>query len=348
MGNSRGIRARGGRPRPEGASGPLHAGEAACAHGPDASGEEGALPGEEALDAFVESLLFEDNCSRHTARSYRCDISDYLRWARRKGLDPLNVTHRQARRYLGELDAAKYSRATVNRRLSALKGFFKWMNATGVVSHDPVSTLQGPKLPSRLPRSIGASDMERLLSVHEERAEGMEPGTRELAKELRDQAVIELMYACGFRISEVSGLKASDVDFASMQAKVMGKGSKERIVPMHRSARDALLRYAEEGRPGLLKGSDPGLFFVSNRGGRYGPESIRTMFKKTLAAAGLDESLSPHAMRHSFATDVLAGGADLRSVQEMLGHSSLSTTQIYTHVSDERLKDVHHQAHPRG
>ena len=141
---------------------------------------------------------------------------------------------------------------------------------------------------------------------------------------------------------------ARDVDFGLQQIKVMGKGSKERIVPMHRTAARAIRRYLVEGRPLLLAGDDPGCLFLSDRGKRYSPESIRSMFKRSLAAAGLDASLSPHAMRHSFATDVLSGGADLRSVQEMLGHADLSTTQVYTHVSAERLKDVHHQAHPRG
>lgn len=309
---------------------------------------EETLPGADELDAFLESLRYEENDSPHTVRNYRCDLEDYLRWARRAGLDPFAVTHRQARRYLGELDAARYSKATVNRRLSALKGFFRWLNAMGVVDADPVASLQGPKKAARLPKSISASDMERLLAVHEDALAELEEGSLAFAKEARDQAVLETMYACGFRISEVSGMLMRDVDLDSLQIKVMGKGSKERIVPMHRAAASAIRRYLAKGRPLLLKDDDPGCLFLSNRGRRYSPESMRTMFKRSLAAAGLDGSLSPHAMRHSFATDVLSGGADLRSVQEMLGHADLSTTQVYTHVSTERLKDVHHQAHPRG
>lgn len=310
--------------------------------------DDASLLGVAELDAFLESLQFEENDSPHTIRNYRCDLLDYLRWAQRRNVDPLRVTHKQARRYLGELDAAKYARTTVNRRLSALKSFFKWLNAMGIIDTDPVGSLQGPKKAGRLPKSISATDMDRLLAVHEGRIAELEEGSIEQAKEIRDQAVLELMYACGFRISEAASLQLPDVDFGSMLVKVMGKGSKERIVPMHQMAARSLKRYLERARP-LLEGEGAGShLFVGNRGGRYSPESIRTMFKKSLAAAGLDMALSPHAMRHSFATDVLSGGADLRSVQEMLGHADLSTTQVYTHISTERLKDVHHQAHPRG
>ena len=316
--------------------------------GDEACQNEGPLPGEEELAAYLDSLRYEENDSEHTVRNYGVDVEDFLRWAQRRGHDPFAVTHKQARRYLGELDAAKYSRATVNRRLSALKGFFRWLNAMGVVDTDPVGSLQGPKKSARLPKSISASDMDRLLAVHEDALHGLEPGTPEFAKEARDQAVLETMYACGFRISEVSGIRVHDVDFQARQAKVMGKGSKERIVPMHDTALAAIDRYLRQGRGLFEKGDPTDLLFLSSRGNPYSPASMRAMFKKTLEAAGLDRSLSPHAMRHSFATDVLSGGADLRSVQEMLGHADLSTTQVYTHVSNERLKDVHHQAHPRG
>lgn len=318
--------------------------------------DDANLLGINEIDAFLESLRYEDNDSPHTIRNYRCDLLDYLRWADRHNIDPLRVTHKQARRYLGELDAAKYSRATVNRRLSALKSFFRWMNSMGIIDTDPVGSLQGPKRAVRLPKSISATDMERLLSVHEERIAELDEGSIELAKEIRDQAVLEIMYACGFRISEVSSLQLADIDLGSMLVKVMGKGSKERIVPIHQVAVRSLDRYLSQSRH-VLEAQVPttsaaegskGNLFLSNKGGRYSPESIRAMFKKSLDAAGLDRDLSPHAMRHSFATDVLSGGADLRSVQEMLGHSDLSTTQVYTHISTDRLKDVHHQAHPRG
>lgn len=304
-------------------------------------------PVEAAARGFLSYLETARGLSAHTVRGYRADVGDYLRWARRAGVDPLDARLRDLRRYLAELDAARYARTTVNRRLSALRAFYRWLVQEGLSASDPAAALQGPRQPRRLPRVIGAEDLERILSVHAQPLDAGAPAKRR-AEELRDQAVLEFLYACGARVSEAAGLKLTDVDFAQGQAKVMGKGSKERVVPLHRIALDALRAYAEAARPVLLGGRASELFFVSSRGGAYSADAIRRMFKATLAAAGADPSFSPHDLRHTFATDVLDGGADLRSVQEMLGHASLSTTQIYTHVSPARLKEVHHRAHPRG
>ncbi|WP_165048219.1 MULTISPECIES: tyrosine recombinase [unclassified Adlercreutzia] len=306
-----------------------------------------ALPGAEHVEGFCRALVVERNASAHTVRNYRVDLTDYLRWAARASLDPLRVTHKQLRLYLGELDQARYRRTTVNRRLSALRSFFRWLVGEGRVDADPASVLQGPKTPRSLPKVIKPADMARLLSVHAPRALDGTPRDQ-TCEDLRDLALLELLYACGARVSEASGLKAADVDLARGQVKVFGKGAKERIIPIHELAAQAMRAYAAKGRPQLLRGRESEFFFVSARGNRMSTDAIRKMFKATVRAAGLDESLSPHAMRHTFATDLLSGGADLRSVQEMLGHASLSTTQIYTHVSPERLRAVHAQAHPRG
>lgn len=300
------------------------------------------------LGSFLDSLKYERNFSEHTIRNYAVDVSDYLRWAKRNDIDPFTLSRRQARRYLGELDSAAYKRTTVNRRLSAVKAFFQWLRLTGVIEQDPFSGLSGPKCASRLPKAINPLDMERLLDVHANALEDLEPGTKEYAKEVRDQALLELIYAAGLRISEASSLSVKNVDLDSGQVRVFGKGSKERIVPIHEQAIRYIDLYLKHGRWVLATSDSPNNLFLSPRGKAYSPDCIRRMFKQTLVEAGLDPTLSPHALRHSFATDVLVGGADLRSVQEMLGHSSLSTTQIYTHISAERLKDVHHQAHPRG
>ena len=286
-----------------------------------------------AIEAFCDALRVERNASTHTVRAYRIDLADYARWARRASVDPLTATHRQLRRYLGELDQAQYSRTTINRRLSALRSFFRWLNVTGRVDVDPACLLQGPKQPKSLPHVIRPADMARLLSVY---------GKRD------DQALLEFLYACGARVSEASGLKVGNVDFASGQVKVFGKGSKERIIPLHDLAVSSLRAYLTAGRPRILDGKQSEYVFVSTRGNRMTTDAIRKVFKAALREAGLDETLSPHDMRHTFATDLLDGGADLRSVQEMLGHASLSTTQIYTHLSPARLKQVHAQAHPRG
>lgn len=299
------------------------------------------------VDGFCDVLRFERNASAHTVRAYRIDLEDFLRWSVREGVDPLIATHRQLRRYLGELDRAQYSRTTINRRLSALRGFYRWLNVTGTTDEDPASVLQGPKQPKSLPRVIKASDMVRLLSVYGKRDAEGHPREQSYA-DMRNQALLEFLYACGARVSEASGLLEADVNLACAQVKVFGKGSKERIIPLHAMAVSSMRSYATVARPHLLKDRSCAFFFVSTRGNRMGTDAMRKMFKDALRAAGLDETLSPHTMRHTFATDLLEGGADLRSVQEMLGHASLSTTQIYTHLSADRLKTAHAQAHPRS
>lgn len=293
----------------------------------------------ELVDAFCDALVQERNASVHTVRAYRADLSDFGRWAERRNVDPLHANHRQMRAYLAELDQAQYARRTINRRLSALRTFFEWAQLQGVKVSDAVSLLRGPKIAKSLPTVISSNEMEKLLSVYRD---GKKPD------ELRNQAILEFLYACGARISEASGLLLSNVDFGGHQVKVLGKGNKERIIPLHDLAVSTMRTYYWHGRPELLSGKTSEYFFVSTRGNKMSADAMRKMFKKTLVLAGLDASLSPHDMRHTFATDLVEGGADLRSVQEMLGHASLSTTQIYTHLSVAHLKESHHQAHPRG
>lgn len=310
-----------------------------------ASDEE--LPRFNELELFCEALRVERNASAHTVRAYRLDLLDFLRWAQRWGVDPLAASHRQLRRYLGELDQAGYARTTVNRRLSSLRGFFRWLNVMGLAEADPASALRGPKEKRSLPKVLSAQDMIRLLSVHGPVDASGKPRTQS-AEDKRDQALLEFLYACGARVSEASGLLADRVDFKAAQVKVYGKGSKERIIPLHDMALSSMADYLAVARGELLGSKSSEFFFVSKRGNPMSTDAIRKMFKATVRAAGLDPELSPHDMRHTFATDLVSGGADLRSVQEMLGHASLSTTQIYTHVSPERLKKVHAQAHPRS
>lgn len=309
----------------------------------DASDEAiGAL-----IERFVESYRAERNSSENTLRAYRIDLGDYAAWVKRVGVDALYPTHRQLRRYLSQLEQAQYARSTVNRRLSALRTFFQWLNVEGIVDVDPASALSGPKQPQRLPRHIRPEDMAKLLSVYAKRLddEGRDLRT---PSEMRNQAILEFLYACGARISEASGLELTAVDFEAGQCKVLGKGGKERIVPLHDLALASMRTYALLGRPQLVQGKDCPYFFVSTRGNQMGTDAMRKMFKQALSAAGLPATITPHDMRHTFATDVLAGGADLRSVQEMLGHASLSTTQLYTHTTPERLGAEHRRAHPRG
>lgn len=294
---------------------------------------------EELVAAFCASLTQERNLSVHTARNYRIDLMDFGRWAARRKVAPLAASHRQVRMYLADLDRAQYARRTVNRRLSALRTFFRWLIVHGRVELDPVSALAGPKAAKSLPHAIPPAQMDALLSVWVD---------DDTPSGLRNRALLEFLYACGARISEASGLLVRDVSFAERQAKLFGKGGKERIVPLHDAAVGAMVAYASKARPALLDGKECPYFFVSARGGKLSPDSMRRVFKKSLDAAGIAEAYTPHDMRHSFATDLVEGGADLRSVQELLGHASLSTTQVYTHLSIAHLKDARRRAHPRG
>lgn len=300
------------------------------------------------LDQFCASLVAEHNRSVHTVRNYRVDLEAYLAWCNRESFDFFGIRHQQIRRYLAYLDQAGYVRTTINRHLSSIKGFYRWLVVEGYCESSSADILQGPKQPKTLPRVISPHDMEQLLDprgVSKEVDSGKEKSE---ALALRNQALLELLYAAGLRVSEAAGLLVSGVDISTGMVRVMGKGSKERLVPLHQKACEILQEYMEKARPILLDNAQSDYVFVSVRGKTLTTNTVRTVFKKALREAGLDESLSPHAMRHSFATDLLSGGADLRSVQEMLGHSNLSTTQIYTHLSSDHLKSVHRQSHPRG
>ena len=291
---------------------------------------------------YLDYLASVRNLSQNTVRSYATDLEAYCSWVRREGVSAASVSHRSLRRYLAELTRAGYSTRTVNRHLSAVRGLYKWLIGQGRVSSDAAAALASPKIAKTLPRTMTDIDVSSLVETCDQSSpEGA-----------RDRAFIELLYATGARISEISRLDVRDVDLRQAQARLFGKGSKERIVPVYPRALGALASYLESSRPQLAartKGGSPTTaLFVSVRGNRMSADALRTCFERHVAMAGLDGGLTPHAMRHTYATELLSGGADLRSVQELLGHVSLATTQIYTHLSVERLKEATRQAHPRG
>lgn len=310
------------------------------------------------LEAFLSYLGSTLNYSPNTVRAYRCDLEAFFSWAAREGVDPLAAGHRDLRRYLGSLDGDGYARTTVGRRLSAVRSFYEWLDREGEVALNPAQAVASPKLPKPLPHVFTCSEVERLLAA-------VDPQTPE---GLRDRAMVELFYASGARIGELSALDVADVDQAASTVRLFGKGSKERVVPIYPLAVDAVRSYLQDGRPALLArascddgggGRAPGAgmrrarsaggpLFLNARGARMSADSMRKRFARLQAAAGVGGGTSPHTMRHTFATELLEGGADLRSVQEMLGHASLSTTQIYTHLTPERLREASHLAHPRG
>ena len=290
------------------------------------------------VDDYCRWLGEVRGLSPNTVRSYRADLASYVSWAERRGVDGLAPTHRSLRGYLAELGRARYSTRTVNRRLSALRGFFRWLVREGHCSSEEASAISSPKVARTLPKVMSDAEAAALL-------ESCDTGT---AEGLRDRAFLELLYATGARVSEVSGLSVGDVVFSQAQVRLFGKGSKERIVPVYASALEWVSRYLASARPGLLGRKQTSALFVSTRGNPMSADALRTCFERHVAMAGLDPTLTPHAMRHTFATELLDGGADLRSVQELLGHESLSTTQIYTHLSVERLKQAASRAHPRS
>ncbi|NTU70369.1 MAG: tyrosine recombinase [Coriobacteriia bacterium] len=290
------------------------------------------------VDRFLGHLRIERGSSEHTVRAYGSDLARYLEWATRAEVDPIRLSHRQLRMYLAELDGAGYARRTIARRLSSVRALFAYLMSEGLVDSDPSSVLMSPKIPSRLPKVVPTE----LISEVLESPDATTP------KGVRNRAVLELLYATGARVSEVSGLRLGDLDLAQSQITVMGKGGKERLLPIHRKAAESLRAYLATGRPRLSKSTTDDHVFLSSRGRPLSTDAIRRIFKQAMASAGAARSLSPHAMRHTFATHLLESGADLRTVQELLGHIALSTTQIYTHLSAGRLQDVHRHTHPRA
>ncbi len=290
------------------------------------------------VDAFLTHLSAERGLSPHTVRAYAGDLRSYLDWADRAGVDAFHPRHRQLRLYLGEMDQAKYSRRTIARRLAALRTFFAWLIERGAIESDPTTVLATPKMPSRLPTLVPQEVLDSLFDAPDSSTPvGM-----------RDQAVLELLYAAGLRVSEAAGLTIGNVDLAQGQVVVLGKGSKERVVPIHRLAVAKMRTWLAEGRPAYTNEHSGSAFFISTRGRPLSADAVRRIFHRWLLATETAHGLSPHALRHTFATRMLENDADLRTVQELLGHVALSTTQIYTHVSAKRLQDVHRKAHPRA
>jgi site-specific recombinase XerD len=271
-------------------------------------------------------------------RAYSADIARFIEWGERCGVHPLEMTHRQARRYLAELDAARYARTTVARRLSAIRSLFRYLAEEGVVDSDPTAVLASPKIARRLPRTVPADELALLLEAPD----------RDTPVGLRDRALLELLYAGGLRIAELTGLSLGGVDLRGGMVTVMGKGERERSVPLYPEALDRIGDYLRTGRPALVRTESTDRLFLSVRGRPLSPDAARRIFTRHLRSVGCSAGITPHTMRHTFATHLLDQGADLRTIQELLGHVALSTTQIYTHVSMKRLQEVHRHAHPRA
>ncbi len=290
------------------------------------------------VDEYLTHLRVERNLSPNTLKAYAEDLSSFLSWADREDVHPLDVDHRRLRRYLAELDRARYAKRTIARRLAAVRSFYRYLVMRGYASGSPAAVLSTPRLPRELPSIAPVQLLNDLLDTPD-------PAT---PLGLRDRAILELLYATGVRVSELSGLDLGDVDLTGGTIRVMGKGSRERDVPMHPAAVRRLREYLSGGRPALQGPISESAFFLNRLGTRLTSGGVRRMLDRHLTTIGAAAQITPHDLRHSFATHLLEGGADLRTVQELLGHVALSTTQIYTHVSTKHLRDVHKGAHPRA
>jgi len=295
-----------------------------------------------ALD-FLAYLELERGLSRNTLEAYRSDLLQLGAFLTRRSVNVLRVTHGDLAAFLADLAEGSAERppvaaATLQRKAACLRSFYRHLRREELIDHDPTADLRGPRKTARLPQVLTRDEVARLL---------LEPrGTDPRA--LRDRALLELMYACGLRASEAVGLRLEDVDLDTAVLRARGKGSKERLVPIGRQAVAALRAYLARGRPALAGTGIDGHLFLNQRGTGLTRQGLYKIVQGHARGAGLDQKMSPHTLRHTFATHLLAGGCDLRSLQEMLGHADLATTQMYTHLSAERLKDVYFRAHPRA
>jgi integrase/recombinase XerC len=283
----------------------------------------------ELLARYLESLALERNLSPYTLRNYEGDLRGLFAFLEQRDIEPCALSRQIFREYLSRLVADGVSPGSIQRKVSAARGFYRWLHAQGVIESNPLANVKGPRKPRRLPSFLTHDEVTALISSPR--------GSRPQA--MRDRAILELLYATGMRVSEIAALNLDDVDLDGQAVRVLGKGNKERIVIMGDPAREALEQYLREARPKLATGPERA-FFLNRDGGRLSVRRVQLMLRKYAAAAGLGKRAYPHLLRHTFATHLLDGGADLRVVQELLGHANVNTTQVYLHVTEERQRKV--------
>ncbi len=292
-----------------------------------------------AIDRFVEQAWSEFGLAENTLASYRSDLTGFARWLGGQGSALAIASRELLYRYLAVRAAAKYTARSNARLLSTLRRYYKLMRRIGAVEQDPTLLLDAPALPRSLPKALSESEVEGLIRAPDVTS----------PRGLRDRAMLELLYATGLRVSELVSLRADQINLRQGVLRVTGKGGKDRLVPLGEEAQDWLERYVAQARPALMRGRITDAIFVTARASGMTRQMFWVMVKKHGQSAGIaSQRISPHVLRHSFATHLLNHGADLRALQLLLGHSSLSTTQIYTHVAREGLKRLHAQHHPRG
>ncbi|MFA7268022.1 MAG: site-specific tyrosine recombinase XerD [Sterolibacterium sp.] len=294
------------------------------------------------LDQFCDNLWLEDGLAKNTLSAYRSDLAQFAGWLAENDTALIDVVAQHIKDYLAHLylrPAGQQPKPASQRRLhAALRRFYRFLLAQGKIAQDPLINIEQPPMPQRFPHTLSEADVEKLLAAPDvARPVG-----------LRDRAMLELLYACGLRVSELTGLKMFEVSLDDGVLRVRGKGDKVRLVPLGEFAVEWLSRYQQEARPALLKQQSCDEIFVTARGTKLSRQMFWALIKRYGLLAGIAKPLSPHVLRHAFATHLINHGADLRVVQMLLGHADISTTQIYTHVARERLKQLHSKHHPRG
>ncbi|MFH1800341.1 MAG: tyrosine recombinase XerC [Candidatus Omnitrophota bacterium] len=288
------------------------------------------------VEDFLNFLTTEKGASEHTTKNYGIDLREFMKFIAEKELPGL--TYLDIRSFLAFLKTREYSKSSISRKLACLRSFFKYLVRENILAQNPAAGIATPKKEKRLPSFMNPDEITRLLDAP----------AKNSWEEKRDKAILEMLYSSGLRVSELAGLNHDDLDFFGGLVRVRGKGKKERIVPVGQTALNSLRAYWDMKAPRETASAIKKPLFISRIGSRLTDRSVRRMILKYVKRTGLGKEISPHTFRHSFATHMLDRGADLRSVQELLGHANLSTTQIYTHVTTQRLKDAYMAAHPRA
>jgi len=289
---------------------------------------------------FLHYIRFERGYTSNTISAYENDLGQFERFAQTLKIGEWRaLTPEVLEQFVAMLQDRRYSPATVSRKVAAVRSFIHFLFAEGVVNHELVDWLHQPKVGKRLPRTLSQSEVKQLLDL---------AAIEQTPLGLRDQALLELLYATGMRASEIVNLKVDDVDFEKGLVRCMGKGNKERVIPLHQTVQESLHRYLDDGRLFLLREAAERTFFVNRIGNPLTRQGVRFLVQNYAQAAGLGAWVTPHTLRHTFATHLLDGGAELREVQQFLGHANITTTQIYTEISSRRKRDAYDKAHPRA
>jgi len=294
---------------------------------------------DEILSCYLDYLSVEKGLSRNSIEAYSHDLIDFINFFEKKiSKDIISITQGDMRAYISDLRKKNLSTKSIVRKLASIKGFFKFLQAKGDIEENPVLSIEPPKIWKKLPQTLSVSEINSLLSH-------ADTGT---PQGLRDQAMLETLYGTGLRVSELIGLTINDINSEVGFLRCFGKGSKERIVPLGEVALNCLNAYLENGRPAFLKNSTSHYLFITRSGKNMTRQGFWKIIKKYAKLAGIRKPVSPHTLRHSFASHLLEGGADLRSVQALLGHADISTTQIYTHLTTEKIREIYRKHHPRA